>query len=160
MWAERLLLPCRARLRLLPPRRWRRGEAGAMRLQTPQFQALFTPGLRSVAGGGAPRGRAGGRGLGWAGMGWTRHGAAEGPGRSCAGPRGPAERHRGGHGVQVRGAGVQVWGAGSTGVLPPCGLLSPPASWRSTLMCSLVEMHQEGVSDMTGKTHVGAQLCT
>uniref|UniRef100_A0A8C9FYV0 Poly A polymerase head domain-containing protein n=1 Tax=Pavo cristatus TaxID=9049 RepID=A0A8C9FYV0_PAVCR len=47
MWAEVLLLPCRARL--LPPLRLRHRAARAMRLQSPQFQALFTPGLRSVA---------------------------------------------------------------------------------------------------------------
>lgn len=50
MWAEVLLLPCRAGLRLLPPLRLRHRAPGAMKLQSPQFQALFTPGLRSVAG--------------------------------------------------------------------------------------------------------------
>lgn len=55
MWAEVLLLPCRARL--LPPLRLRHRAARAMRLQSPQFQALFTPGLRSVAGEGRPGGR-------------------------------------------------------------------------------------------------------
>lgn len=62
MWAEVLLLPCRAGLRLLPPLRLRHRAPGAMKLQSPQFQALFTPGLRSVAGecGPAPAGRGGG----------------------------------------------------------------------------------------------------
>lgn len=49
MWAEVLVLPCRAGLRLLPPLRLRHRAPGAMKLQSPQFQALFTPGLRSVA---------------------------------------------------------------------------------------------------------------
>lgn len=57
MWAEVLLLPCRARL--LPPLRLRHRAARAMRLQSPQFQALFTPGLRSVAGEGRPGGAPG-----------------------------------------------------------------------------------------------------
>ncbi|KAM4893943.1 CCA tRNA nucleotidyltransferase 1, mitochondrial [Sylvia borin] len=46
MWAELLVVPRRAGLRLL---RRLHGGSGAMRLQAPQFQALFTPGLRSVA---------------------------------------------------------------------------------------------------------------
>lgn len=50
MWAEVLLLPRRAGLRLLPPLRLRHRAPAAMKLQSPQFQALFTPGLRSVAG--------------------------------------------------------------------------------------------------------------
>ncbi|XP_054028145.1 CCA tRNA nucleotidyltransferase 1, mitochondrial [Dryobates pubescens] len=49
MWAEVLLLPCRAGLRPFLPLRLRHRAAGAMRLQSPQFQELFTPGLRSVA---------------------------------------------------------------------------------------------------------------
>lgn len=81
MWAEVLLLPCRARL--LPPLRLRHRAARAMRLQSPQFQALFTPGLRSVAGEGRPGGRCP-RGAPCGGSGSLTGGRCCGPGRFCS----------------------------------------------------------------------------
>lgn len=71
MRAELLLLPYRAGLRLLPPLRLRHRAPGTMKLQSPQFQALFTPGLRSLAGEYGPAG-----GTGFPGQG-------RGPGSCC-----------------------------------------------------------------------------